>query len=204
MRDIFALFLLALELPGPLFWLAVHPATRFWRRYPRATYYLLGPAIWLAVALALIGGRSWWLAERFSRHWAVALAGVVFLLAGILLTRHVRRALGWRALLGLPQLFARWWPGRLVVSGPYEWLRHPRYLAMMLTWWGAVLVSGATRLVYLVVGMSLLAWFVTELEERELLSRFGAEYANYRQRVPRFLPFAGRLGRELRSQQSRG
>lgn len=204
MRDTLAVLLLALELPGPFFWLAVHPATGFWRRHPRATYYLLGPAIWLAVALALVGGRGWWLAERFSRRWAVALAGVGFLLTDVLLTRHVEREMGWRALVGLPQLFARWQPGRLVLSGPYERLRHPRYLGMLLSWWGAVLLSGATRLVYLVLGMSLLAWFVTELEERELLTRFGAEYARYRQRVPRFLPFAWRSGRQLRSQHSRG
>jgi len=198
-RDALALFVLTVQLPVPFFWLAVHPATRFWRRHPQAAYFLLGPAIWLTIAFALLGGREWWLAERFSRHWLVALAGVALLAADVALIRYVERTLGWRVLVGLPQLSARWRPGRLVISGPYKWLRHPTYLGMMLGWWGAVLLSGATRLVYVVAGVNLLAWFVTELEERELLTRFGADYASYRQRVPRLLPWTWRPSKQLPS-----
>lgn len=183
-----ALLVLTVQLPIPFFWLWVHPAADFWRRHPRWCYYGLGPVVWGVVAGVLVGGRAWWLAERFSRHWLVVLFGVSLLVADIALTRRVEQQAGWRALVGLPELIPRKHSGRLVVAGIYQRVRHPRYLGMMLAWWGAVLLSGATRLAGLVAVATLLVWMVTELEERELLARFGADYMAYRERVPRFVP----------------
>lgn len=188
MRDGVALFVLALQLPIPLFWLLVHPALGFWRRHPHACYYILGPVVWVGVLAGLVGARAWWLEERFSEHWFTALGGGALLLADFLLTRQVVRQTGWRALVGLPELMPARYEGQLVVAGLYQRVRHPRYLGMMLAWWGAVLLSGATRLAALVAVASVLAWIVSELEERELRARFGADYAAYQARVPRFLP----------------
>ncbi len=186
--DAVAVFVLLVQLPIPLFWLAVHPAASFWRRHPRACYYGMGSAVWLLTAVVLVGGRGWWLELRFSRHPLVALAGVALLATDAWLMRQVKRHLHWRVLLGLPELLERHRPGRVAAGGIYERVRHPRYLGMMAAWLGAVLLSGATRLLALValfIGLALLA---TELEERELLRRLGQPYADYRRRVPRFLP----------------
>ena len=59
---------------------------------------------------------------------------------------------------------------------------------MMLSYLGAALLTGATRLLALVAVFIGLALLITELEERELLGRLGEAYADYRRRVPRFLP----------------
>ena len=106
----------------------------------------------------------------------------------------MKRGLGWRVLVGLPELM----PARpaggprsqppVRASGIYERVRHPRYLGMMMSWAGAVLLTGATRLAALVAVFMGLAFIITELEERELLGRLGEAYAGYRRRVPRFLP----------------
>ncbi|OFV85942.1 MAG: hypothetical protein A2620_02550 [Acidobacteria bacterium RIFCSPHIGHO2_01_FULL_67_28] len=196
-----ALFILLVQLPIPLFWLFVHPAVEFWRRHPRACYYGVGFGSWGLVALALLGGREWWLAERFSRHPLLALAGAALIGVDLWLLRQVKRGLGWRVLVGLPELMpARPAPTAtgqaggprsqppVRASGIYERVRHPRYLGMMMSWAGAVLLTGATRLAALVAVFMGLAFIITELEERELLGRLGEAYAGYRRRVPRFLP----------------
>lgn len=196
-RDAVALVVLSLQLWIPLFWLTVHPAAGFWRRHPRACYYGLGPALWLAVAVALFGWRDWWLEQRFwpaAAGWMPALLGSALVIADFWMIRRIERVISVRVLVGLPELFSARSPegaGRptpVVESGLYARVRHPRYLGMMLSWLGAVLLSGSTRLAALVALFIGLALLVTELEERELLNRLGESYADYRRRVPRLVP----------------
>ena len=192
--DAVALFILLVQLPIPLFWLFIHPAVDFWRRHPRACYYGVGFGSWGLVAVTLLVGRDWWLAERFSRHlpawagWLLLLAGVALIAADLWLLTQVKRGLGWRVLVGLPELLPRRQPPPVAAGGIYERVRHPRYLGMMLSYTGAVLLTGATRVLVLVAVFIGLALVITELEERELLGRLGEAYAGYRRRVPRFLP----------------
>lgn len=196
-RDTIALVLLCFQLPVPLFWLLVHPAAEFWRRHPRACYYVLGPALWLAVATALFGAQDWWLAERFwpaAAGWLPAVLGSALVVTDFWMIRRIERVASVRVLVGLPELFAArspegaGRPTKVVETGLYARVRHPRYLGMMLSYIGAVLLSGATRLAALVAVFIGLALLVTELEERELLNRLGEPYADYRRRVPRLLP----------------
>ncbi|MFQ5778064.1 MAG: methyltransferase family protein [Terriglobia bacterium] len=188
MRDGIALFVLVLELPVPVFWLLVHPAVNFWRRHPRTCYYGVGLSAWLLVAAVLLVPRQWWLVERFSRHPLLALAGGALIVTDFWLLRQIERRAGWRVLVGLPELGLRTETVPVVATGIYGRVRHPRYLGMLLSWTGAVLLSGATRLLWLVAGFTALALLATELEERELLTRLGESYADYRRRVPRFIP----------------
>ncbi len=196
MRDAVALVALVVELPVPLFWLLMHPAAEFWRSRARARYYWMAPAVWAGVALALLLPLDWWLEERFSRHPLFAVAGALLLLGDVWLISRVEHQAGWRVLVGLPELHSRKSEagqssqprGQVVSAGIYRRLRHPRYVGMMLAWAGAVLLTGSTRLLVLVAGFMGLALLVTELEERELLARLGEDYAEYRRRVPRFLP----------------
>jgi protein-S-isoprenylcysteine O-methyltransferase Ste14 len=90
-------------------------------------------------------------------------------------------------------------PTRLVTAGPYRWVRNPMYVAgaAILTgealWWQA-----PALLAYLALFWSCAHLFVTGYEERALARRFGAEYLQYREAVPRWLPRRP----ERRSQQS--
>lgn len=193
--DSVALFILLVQLPIPLFWLFIHPVIDFWRRHPRACYYMVGFGAWGLTATALLGWRDWWLAERFAQHPLLALAGAGLIGVDFWLLRQVKRGLGWRVLVGLPELMParpaggpRGQAAPAPASGIYERVRHPRYLGMMLSYTGAVLLTGATRLLALVAVFIGLALLITELEERELLGRLGEAYADYRRRVPRFLP----------------
>lgn len=186
--DSVALFILLVQLPIPLFWLFIHPVIDFWRRHPRACYYVVGFGAWGLTATALLGWRDWWLAERFAQPPLLALAGAGLIGLDFWLLRRVKRGLGWRVLVGLPELMPRTQPLPMAARGIYERVRHPRYLGMMLSYTGAALLTGATRLLALVAVFIGLALLITELEERELLGRLGEVYADYRRRVPRFLP----------------
>ena len=77
----------------------------------------------------------------------------------------------------------------LVVRGPYKLVRHPMYLAVLLSivGWGLLLDFA---FVLLAAPLALL-WFnfvVMPYEERELVALFGRDYEEYMKRVRRFLP----------------
>lgn len=186
--DAIATLVMMVELPVPLFWVLIHPRIDFWRGRPRAWYYRAGLAVWLLTWAGLLIPHSWWLDKRFGWHSWMALAGAVLVAADVWLIYQAERQAGWRILVGLPELRPQAAPGTIVSGGIYRRVRHPRYLGMMLAWWGAVLLTGATRLLALVVVFTLLAVIVMELEEHELLARLGEAYAHYRRRVPRLIP----------------
>jgi protein-S-isoprenylcysteine O-methyltransferase Ste14 len=77
----------------------------------------------------------------------------------------------------------------LVVKGPYRYVRHPLYSAVLLVAAGLWLAFDYTLL--LVTTFLLLLWFnfvVAPFEERELTALFGEAYSNYARNVPRFIP----------------
>jgi len=78
----------------------------------------------------------------------------------------------------------------LVVSSLHRYVRHPIYFGVLLFVWGIVrdelsLATAFWASVYLVIG--------SRFEERDLLRRFGAAYADYRSRVPALIPWRGRM-----------
>jgi len=83
-------------------------------------------------------------------------------------------------------------PLRLVVRGPYRFVRNPMYLGAGLALLGlAIFYGSAAVLAYglaLAVGMHLL---VLLYEEPTLREKFGDEYRAYCARVHRWLPSAG-------------
>jgi protein-S-isoprenylcysteine O-methyltransferase Ste14 len=76
----------------------------------------------------------------------------------------------------------------LVCTGVYSFTRNPMYLgmALVLVAWAAFLSS-----VWSLAGLALFAWYITRFqivpEERVLEKLFGASFAEYRQRVRRWL-----------------
>jgi len=78
----------------------------------------------------------------------------------------------------------------LVTSGAYRWIRHPLYASLLALAWSAYLKDplGAGSMA-LVVGVSGFLLATAIAEERENLSRFDGNYANYMKRTKRFIPF---------------
>ncbi len=106
----------------------------------------------------------------------------------VLADRPFLPALGWPALVAaLGSQVLRWWciaalgprwntrviivPGLpLVSSGPYRWLRHPNYVAVVVEGLALPLVHTAwvTALVFTALNAVLLGWFRIPAEERAL------------------------------------
>jgi protein-S-isoprenylcysteine O-methyltransferase Ste14 len=80
-------------------------------------------------------------------------------------------------------------PRRLVVRGPYQYVRNPMYLGAGLALAGAAAVYRSLPLLgYLAVLVVLTQGLVVWYEEPTLTRSFGADYASYRERVNRWLP----------------
>jgi len=76
-----------------------------------------------------------------------------------------------------------------VVRGPFRWVRHPLYSAMIILLWATPQMSlGRFELAALWTAWILVA---TLLEERDLMADFGETYRQYCKRVPMFVPWRG-------------
>ena len=78
----------------------------------------------------------------------------------------------------------------LHTEGLHRYVRHPLYSAAFLILWGAAwtplgLATAIFGSAYLLIG--------TYFEERRLLAQYGETYATYRNRVPAFIPWRGRV-----------
>lgn len=76
----------------------------------------------------------------------------------------------------------------LAVSGPYAHIRHPQYVAFVLILLG-FLFQWPTLLTLLMFPILLVMYARLAItEEAEMRKQFGAEFADYAARTPRFLP----------------
>jgi protein-S-isoprenylcysteine O-methyltransferase Ste14 len=150
--------------------------------------------------------------------WAVGLSSAVPVL-GFVLAMKTRVSLGLRVIPGMPHiawvgvgvgvlgLLIRLWSvltlrdrytRTLLVGtshpfergGPYRFVRHPGYLGSVLTLNGIAIASG--DLLTLVVSLAATSAAYTyriRVEDGMLVSRFGAAYQQYREKVGALLPF---------------
>jgi protein-S-isoprenylcysteine O-methyltransferase Ste14 len=77
--------------------------------------------------------------------------------------------------------------GRLVVSGPYRFVRHPMYVALLLLAAALVVAYADAAKAACLAALVVVLWGKTVLEERGLRARY-PEYAAYARRVSRFIP----------------
>jgi protein-S-isoprenylcysteine O-methyltransferase Ste14 len=78
---------------------------------------------------------------------------------------------------------------RLVQSGPYRYVRHPIYLAYLLSYFGGGLAAGNWVLAVIPLSCFAITACLRMPKEEEILSKlFGQTYTAYRQRTGRLLP----------------
>ena len=192
--DILAFAYALLFFPAPIFWLIIHPAIHFWRRYGNRSFWIALP-VWLAnaIILGLLAPRIY--AHRVPRDGFSTALGAALIIAGLAIGRHVHRVFGLKRLSGLPEMNPDRYSGGVVRSGIYGRVRHPRYLEYILSFVGWALLTGAVGLFVLATVSIALYLVVAPLEERELREHYGGEYESYAREVPRFIP---RLRRSAR------
>lgn len=79
----------------------------------------------------------------------------------------------------------------LVVTGVFRHVRHPLYLASILTYVG--LTVSTLSLLSLALLLVIFAFYdyIARYEERQLAGRFGQEYEGYRERTGKWIPKIG-------------
>lgn len=80
--------------------------------------------------------------------------------------------------------------GRLVVSGPYRWVRHPLYFFGLILMWLTPQMTANRIALYMV--LSVYVWVGSYFEEQRLVQEFGESYLAYRRLVPRLVPLPRR------------
>jgi len=185
--DGLALFYALVFFPIPIFWLIIHPAIRFWRRFGNESLWIALP-VWASCGVAVFLLREKIFSARLGRSALTGALGLGLLVLAVWIGNQVRRVFGWRRLAGLPEINPGRYPGEVIKSGIYARVRHPRYLDVMLSFVGLALITGAVGLFLLAFVTILLYLIMAPLEERELREHYGAEYEAYARMVPRFLP----------------
>ncbi|HEY43541.1 MAG TPA: isoprenylcysteine carboxylmethyltransferase family protein [Anaerolineae bacterium] len=110
--------------------------------------------------------------------------GVLLCTASILLLVWVHRTLGihWSTTLQFKEGHT------LVTSGPYKFVRHPMYSALIFFFIGISIVSSFWPFIALVLILILFFFRIIEREEAMMIEQFGDEYQAYMKRTGRCLP----------------
>ena len=184
-----AFVVLAFEMPVPFYWLVLHGGVDFWRKRSRVGYLCAVLIAWGGVGSLLYHFRAQLFRDPLIGSgappvWAIV-AGLLMIAADAVLLTTVEMELGGHRLVGHAELTGR---GEMTASSLYAWVRHPRYLGMILAVFGACLLGGSVQLWIAATVWLLIALAMIRLEERELRARFGSTYIAYAQRVPALLP----------------
>jgi protein-S-isoprenylcysteine O-methyltransferase Ste14 len=180
--------------------LVTYPMLSSWRGWLRrrglmAWYLVEVGGLWGGTTLVLFLLSPWWLGWGWSGTSFLQVLGWVLFVGSVVAGTWAVAKMGWARLLLAGALFPpgagaeeNGVPQRLVVEGPYRYVRNPLYDGDFCLIVGAALLTQSWAL------MLLAALYVAQLalqlpfEERELKERFGVPYRRYCELVPRFVP----------------
>jgi protein-S-isoprenylcysteine O-methyltransferase Ste14 len=171
----------------PLFWIPVHGMPRLFRKLGMLTY--AAPVItWLPVASLIYLNRDLLLLHKLPFPEILRTAGWFIFASGFILQAWTLKLLGGAVIMGIPEVKGTA-DNRVIRSGPFSVIRHPTYVSHTMMFAGVFLLSRVTALgIITLLDLLIVNVFVIPLEDRELLSRFGDQYRNYKERVPAFFP----------------
>jgi protein-S-isoprenylcysteine O-methyltransferase Ste14 len=149
-----------------------------------------GSALFFALAPGTVAGLLPWSLTGWrvgtALPWPVRLLGTLLIVAGLLVVvpAFVRFVIEGA---GTPAPVAE--TDRLVVGGPYRFIRNPMYVAVLLVIAGqAMLLGRGVLVVYGLAAAAAMVGFVKAYEEPHLLEVYGADYEAYRRAVPGWWP----------------
>jgi protein-S-isoprenylcysteine O-methyltransferase Ste14 len=180
--------------------LVTYPMLSFWRSWLRrrdliAWYLVEVGGLWGGTTLVLLMLSPWWLRWNWNGALPLEVLGGVLLVGSVVAGTWAVAKMGWARLLFAGALFPsgagaeeNGVPQRLVVEGPYRYVRNPLYDTDLCLILGAALLAHSWALVLLAVLYLVQLALQLPLEERKLRERFGVSYHRYCELVPRFVP----------------
>jgi protein-S-isoprenylcysteine O-methyltransferase Ste14 len=180
--------------------LVTYPMLSFWRGWLRqrglvAWYLVEVGGLWGGTTLILLVLSPWWLRWNWDGALPLEVLGSVLLVGSVVAGTWAVAKMGWARLLFAGALFLpgagaeeNGVPQRLVIEGPYRYVRNPLYDTDLCLILGTGLLT--RRWALLLLAALYLAQLALQLplEERELRERFGVPYRRYFELVPRFIP----------------
>ena len=180
--------------------LLTYPMLSFWRgwlarRGLLAWYLVEVVGLWGGTTVVLFVLAPWWLGWSWEGTVLLQVVGGVLVVASVAVGTWAVGKMGWARLLFAGALFP---PGagaeennvpqRLVVEGPYRYVRNPLYDTDFALILGTALLCRNWFLILLAALYAAQLALQLPLEERELRQRFGRPYRRYCEVVPRFVP----------------
>jgi methanethiol S-methyltransferase len=155
----------------------------------RSTYVLASSLALIALFVYWqpLGGIVWSVEDPAARGvlYACYVFGWLLVLVATFLINHfdlfgLRQV--WLHLIGRPYTHIQF-----RTPGPYRYVRHPLYVGWLFAFWSTPVMT-YTHLLFAVMttGYILVA---IQFEERDLIRALGAQYRDYRERVPMLIPF---------------
>jgi protein-S-isoprenylcysteine O-methyltransferase Ste14 len=149
----------------------------------------VGSLTFLVLAPGIVAGLIPWLITGWSAHeWWMPLRalGAALIAGGLLILLHAFARFVIDG-VGTPAPTAP--TERLVIGGPYRYVRNPMYLAVTALIVGQALLLGSAALVVYAAGIAAaFTTFVRAYEQPTLMRRYGDEYRAYCQAVPAWRP----------------
>ena len=171
----------------PLFWFMVHPFADYWRKRHRPMLPYMG-LYWIVLwVLAWMVSAPWRHVRLYQAHWTWLLTALLWAVS-IFLYAAGGLSLTLRRIIGRPELNSGDAGNQLVSTGIHGHVRHPIYLGHFLAMLGWSVGTGSLACWALTAFAVATGAVMISMEERELEQRFGQQYREYKQRVPKLVP----------------
>ena len=185
--DILALLACSGYCTIPLFWLMMHPFVERWRERGRHAYLFVLPAWAGIIATAFLIVWPFRFARLYANWFAWAPAAICFLL-GFSIYSAAFRSFDHTQVSGLAELEPDRHRQQLITTGIRSRVRHPIYLGHLCEIIGWCIGTGLIALYVLAAFAVITGTVMIRMEDRELETRFGEAYREYRARVPAVIP----------------
>jgi protein-S-isoprenylcysteine O-methyltransferase Ste14 len=186
MIELFLIAFVWLLLPIPWIIILMHIAVfknKWHKENVRVIIYILSGFAWIIAGYLAILSYNYLFSAKFS--------GIVFVISGLLILLFclwielmTTKALGKNRIFGSSEFEKS--KDKLIISGIYQYARHPRYVEHPLLFVGLGFVFGYKFLFwfafYLFVSFAISSYF----EEKELTKRYGKKYLEYKKKTPAF------------------
>lgn len=144
----------------------------------------------LIVAALLLGPGEWFghsiIRENFVPHSnLVGITGLIISVFGVALACWSRYLLGqnWSLSVQLKH------DHKLIIDGPYGYVRHPIYSGLLLLFLGNTIIVGDWRGLIAVALVFISFWFKLQKEEKWMIANFGVQYQQYMSTTKALFPW---------------
>jgi len=186
---IFSLIILIYIFPLPILDCLAHFGKKLWRKFSITTI-LLVVTFWIFIFFLSFSFQDFIFKIKFSPPLLIRIFGLIFLVLIIILETLSLAKLGFARLIFLPEIFPQSYHQKLIKTGIYKFIRHPRYLIYFILWpLAMVLFTGYfIFFFFFLLATTILLVLLISTEERELIERFGQEYKEYKKKSFALLP----------------